>query len=240
MDPILDFWKLKKIYMLISSAQLAISQLFSPGFRSVLWKSLGWTIALLVALWFGLSFAVENWVVSQLTDGSWIETIASWLLSAGIVLATMFLIAPVTAIFAGLFLDEIAQEVERVHYPDDQSGQSLPLNKSIFIGLKFTSLVIIGNLLALVFLLVPGVNLVIFYLLNGFLLGREYFQFASLRYYSENESIALRKSSPFKVFLAGLFIAFTLTIPIINLLSPLFAAAMMVHLVKAMGARRIN
>ena len=91
----------------------------------------------------------------------------------------------------------------------------------------------LGNLIALVLLLVPGINLAIFFLVNGYLLGRELFEFAAMRFLPEAEAKASRRRNAGTVFLAGLVIAAFMAVPLINLLSPLFACAMMVHLHKS-------
>ena len=83
----------------------------------------------------------------------------------------------------------------------------------------------------------PGVNIGAFFLVNGYLLGREFFEFAAMRFRPEAEAKALRSKHAGTVFLAGLVIAAFLAVPLLNLLTPLFAAAMMVHLHKMIAAR---
>ena len=105
------------------------------------------------------------------------------------------------------------------------------------VSAKFLGLVLLGNLLALLLLLVPGVNLIAFFVVNGYLLGREFFEFAAMRCRSEADAKALRRRNAGTVFGAGLLIAAVLSVPIVNLLAPLFAAAMMVHLHKLVSVR---
>ena len=83
-------------------------------------------------------------------------------------------------------------------------------------------------------LLVPGINLMAFFLVNGYLLGREYFEFAAMRFRSPQEAKALRRQHRGVIFFAGLLIALMLSVPILNFLTPLFAASMMVHIHKAL------
>jgi len=104
-------------------------------------------------------------------------------------------------------------------------------------SLKFFAVVVLGNIVALLLLLVPGINIAAFFIVNGYLLGREFFEFAAMRFRPEAEARALRRKYAGTVFLAGLLIAAFLAVPLLNLLTPLFAAAMMVHLHKAVGAR---
>ena len=113
----------------------------------------------------------------------------------------------------------------------------MPLGPALAQSIKFFGVVIAGNIVALLLLLVPGVNIAAFFVVNGYLLGREFFEFAAMRYRPETEAKALRRRHAGTVFLAGLVIAVFLAVPLLNLLTPLFAAAMMVHLHKAVAAR---
>lgn len=230
--------------MIFDAARAAASRLFSPELRSVFLKTLGLTLLALAALWFSLTSLVE-WLALP-----WLETLipglptwAGWLggIIAAIALAfgMALLIAPVTAIVAGLFLDDVAEVVERTDYPSDPPGRAMPALRSLVLSIRFFGVVIAGNIVALLLLLVPGINIAAFFIVNGYLLGREFFEFAAMRFRSEVDARALRKKYAGTVFLAGLVIAAFLAMPLLNLLTPLFAAAMMVHLHKAVSAREI-
>lgn len=228
--------------MILDAARAAASRLFSPEFRSVFLKTLGLTLLALVALWSGIESLLE-WLawpwLQAFVPGlpSW----AGWLsgIIAGILLTMgmALLVAPVTAIVAGLFLDDIAEVVERTDYPGDLPGRAVPVLQSLALAIKFFGVVILGNIVALLLLLVPGINLAAFFIVNGYLLGREFFEFAAMRFRPEAEAKALRRKYAGTVFLAGLLIAVFLAVPLLNLLTPLFAAAMMVRLHKAVSAR---
>ncbi len=223
--------------MILNAASLALSQLFSPGFRAVLWKSLGLTIAMLIGLWFLIDTGLTAVVLPMVGLDSWLATIFAWVFGAGLVVGMGFLIAPVTSIFGGFFIDDIAEEVEQKYYPADPPGRPLPTARAALLSLKFTILVISTNLLALLLLLVPGINLMIFFIANGYLLGREYFQFAALRFLSDRDANRLRHQNRGTVFVAGLVVAGFLSIPLLNLLTPMFAAALMVHIFKKVEQR---
>ncbi|MEI4481115.1 MULTISPECIES: sulfate transporter family protein [unclassified Phyllobacterium] len=229
--------------MILESARAAAGHLFRPEFRSVLWKSIGLTVLLLAGVWFGLRelFEILAWpfVDQMMPDlpswAGWIGFIAGILASLGLALGLALLIAPVTAIVAGLFLDDVAEVVEKEDYPLDPKGKPLPALRSFILSAKFLGVVIVGNFIALLLLLIPGVNIIAFFMVNGYLLGREFFEFAAMRFRPEMEAKALRSKHSTTVFLAGLVIAAFMAIPILNLLTPLFAAAMMVHLHKAVA-----
>ncbi|BCH20524.1 sulfate transporter family protein [Mesorhizobium sp. L-8-3] len=230
--------------MIFEAARAALLRLFTPEFRGVFFKSLGLTLLALVGLWFGLK-EVFDWLalpwIDQLLPGfpswaGWLTFIAAILAGIGLALGLALLVAPVTAIVAGLFLDDVAEVVERTDYPNDMPGKPVPLLRSILLSLKFFGVVILGNIVALLLLLMPGINIAAFFLVNGYLLGREFFEFAAMRFRPEAEAKALRRKHAGTVFLAGLLISVFLAIPLVNLLTPLFAAAMMVHLHKMVSA----
>ncbi len=225
------------IAMIIESARLAASELFKPRFRYVLLKSIGLTILMFIAAWIGLEYAFSAFAAPYLGSWPWLTTAVLWLLGAGVFIGAGFLLAPVTALFAGLFLDDAAEHVEKTHYPADRPGEAVALGRSLWLTVRFTLLVLVANLVALLLVLLPGINVAIFFLLNGYLLGREYFMFAAMRFRSEEEASAMRSYYSTYVLMAGFIIAGFMAIPILNLATPVFGAAMMVHLHKGLSAK---
>ena len=229
--------------MIIEAARAAAGHLFSAPFRGVFFKTLGLTILALIAAWFGLR-GIFDWLAWPWLDAllpglpswaGWLGVIAAIVAGIGLALALALLIAPVTAIIAGFFLDDVAELVERTDYPADPPGRPVPALRSVVLSLKFFGIVVLGNLLALMLLLVPGVNIGAFFVVNGYLIGREFFEFAAMRFVPEDEAKERRRRNTGTVFLAGLVIAAFMAVPLLNLLSPLFACAMMVHLHKAVA-----
>jgi CysZ protein len=218
---------------MITAAIQAFQQMFTPPFRAVLLKCLGFT----VALFFLLIVGVE-WVFSHFVSWpDWIEKTIEWLGGLVLVAGSIFLIPPVTSLMAGLYLDDIAGQVERVYYPADPPGHELTTLTALGVGLKFFVVVLVVNIVALFLLLIPGVNLIAFYVGNGYLLGREYFEMVAMRHVSPDEARALRKANMGYVSLCGLIIAGLASVPILNLLTPLFATAFMVHIYKSLARR---
>ncbi|MEJ8475151.1 sulfate transporter family protein [Roseibium algae] len=220
---------------MFSSASRAMSQVFEPQFRKIFFKMLGFTLAVLVVIWIALEGFVTGFVDLPYP---WLSTALSILTGIGAIIGLGFLIAPVSALFAGLFQDEIADIVEARDYPSDPPGRAMAAFPSIILALKFTGIVIVGNLFALFLLLVPGINLVAFFLVNGYLLGREFFEFAATRFMSPEEARRLRKAKGVTVFMSGLVIAGLLAVPILNLVTPIFATIFMMHVFKRVQAGR--
>ena len=216
--------------------------------RHILWKTLGLTLLALVALWFAIASGVTELALPWLADMvPWSLSLPEWTgwvslftaIAAGIGLAfgLAFLLGPVSALIAGLFLDEAAEHIEKTDYAGDRPGTAMPVGAGIWLSVKFAGVVVAGNLFALALLLVPGINLIAFFVVNGYLLGREYFEFAARRFGSEGDVRGLRMRNSATIFGAGMVIAVFLAVPILNLLTPMFGAALMVHLHKAILER---
>ncbi len=216
---------------MLSAAGQAFRDMFTPPFRAVLFKCVGFTIALLALLIVGIEWTFSYFV--QWPD--WIETSIEWLGGLALVVGSIFLIPPVTSLIAGLYLDDIAALVEREHYPADPPGRELPTLQSVGVALRFFFVVLLVSLVALFLLLIPGVNLIAFYLGNGYLLGREYFELAAMRHLPPAEAKSLRRANRLTVFLSGLVIAGIASVPILNLITPIFATGFMVRMYKSLA-----
>ncbi len=218
---------------MLDAAILAFRDILSPPFRGVLMKALALTVALLVALWLALEWLFTHYVV---TPWPWLDATLDIMTGVGLLVGLGFLVAPVAALFAGVFLDEIAEVVERTHYPGDPPGRAQPLFLSVVMAIKFLGVVLLVNAVALPLVLLLGFGVLIFLAANAYLLGREYFELAALRHHDELLARRLRRENAGTIFAAGLLIALFLAIPIVNLLGPLFATAFMVHLERRISA----
>ncbi len=231
--------------MILEAARLAFANLFAVETRAVFWKVIGLTLLSLVALWFALrelfAWLALPWIDTLIPGtpewGGWLTFILGIFASLGLALGLALLLAPVTAMIAGFFLDDVAEVVESRDYPGEPPGVPLPLAEAIVSSANFLGVVILGNILALFLLLVPGLNLIAFFLVNGYLLGREFFEFAAMRHRRPEEARLFRRKHRATIFLGGLLLAAFLAVPLLNLLTPLFAAGMMVHLHKLLSAR---
>lgn len=214
---------------MLAAAALALREILSPPFRGVLLKSLALTLGLLVALWVLLDRLLTEWVT---IPWGWLDTAFDVLTGVGLVIGLGFLVAPVAALFAGLFLDDIAEVVEARHYPADPPGRALPTGRAIWTSVKFLGVVLLVNAVALPLVFLLGFGFVIFLAANAYLLGREYFEMVALRHTDAAAARRQRLMHSGRIFAAGLVIAAVVAIPIVNLLAPLFATAFMVHVYK--------
>ncbi len=166
---------------------------------------------------------------------SWIISIAAGL---GVVFGSVFLMPAITSLVASLFVDDVADIVEREYYPAERPGTALPFNQAIFEGIKTALLTILVYLIALPFVFLAGAGFLIFFLAAAWLLGREYFELAAMRFRSPEDAKAMRRDNAATIFTAGLFIAAFVSIPIVNLATPIFGMAFMVHMHKRLSGSR--
>lgn len=231
--------------MILNAARLSIANLFNEDSRQAFWKVIGLTILILVGLWFLITGVFDEytapWIAGFFPEmPDWTDTagfLFGVLASIGLAFGLAFLIAPISVLIAGFFLDDVAEAIERRDYPANATGRALPMRQAVPHTLKFLGVVVLANILAFALLLLPVINLAAFFAVNAYLLGREFFEFAAMRYHSPEEAKQLRSKYATTVFLAGIVIALFLAIPIVNLLTPLFAAGLMVHLHQKIAGR---
>jgi CysZ protein len=235
---------------MLDAAVKALSQILSPPMRSILWRSIGLALVLIVVLAIGLQrllswFATsgEGWAEAMLGPGfqtplnilAWIVSIAAGL---GVVFGAVFLMPAITSLVASVFVDEVADHVEREHYPAEHPGTALPLGLAMTEGVKTAALTILVYLIVLPFVFFAGAGFIAFFIATAWLLGREYFELAAMRFRPPAEAKAMRKHNSAIVFTAGLIIAAFVSIPVVNLATPLFGMAFMVHLHKRLSGPR--
>ncbi|SCY47018.1 sulfate transporter family protein [Microvirga guangxiensis] len=220
--------------MLIQTVIAAARDVFSPALRRILWKSIGLTMALLALVWVGLTRLIDVFLNNHSLSESYpfLDTLAIFLAGFGLFVGLFYLLPAVSAIVAGYFLDDVAEVVEREHYSADAPGRPLPFGKAIFYGLRFGALSLAVNLVALLLLFVPGINIGAFFAANAYLLSREYFELAAGRFWAPEDVQRLRLEHRGTVLAAGAVLAGLVLVPVLNLITPIFGAAMMVHLHK--------
>lgn len=234
------------IALVTAAVRDALADLPTSPFRGVLLRSLGVTLAVVAVVWAIGTRLITGWAgdvagTHPIDLPYWLDAVrwlAGILSGAALMVGLSFLVAPITTGVAGLFLDEVAEATERTRYPGETPGTPIPWRESLGQALRFTGLSLAVNLVCLLLLLVPGINLVAFWLGNGWLIGREYFDFAARRALPPLEARRLTARWSGAGLLAGLAASAVLMIPVVNLVTPLFATAVMVHLVKrACGSR---
>ncbi len=214
----------------------AVAQLRDPAFQKVLWSG----IALTLGIFLAFSYAVL-WVLNRILPNAvavpglgevrWIDDLASGASVVGLLLLSVVLMVPVASAVIGLFLDTVTDAVEARHYPRLPPAPSLSLGDTIRDGLGFFGVLVLANIVAFAaYLVLAPFAPVIFYAMNGFLLGREYFTLIAARRLGRAGAASMRRRHAVRIWAAGCVMALPLTIPVVNLTVPLFGAAAFTHL----------
>lgn len=212
----------------------ALGQIGDRRFRSILFRSIGLTLILLIAaVWGG------DWLLDAVLPISFslpyfgeisLPELPNWLSFGALGILAIFAIIPVATIIIGVFLEQVADAVEARHYPSLPPARDIGVGEMAWEIIRFLTLVIVVNLLALIIyfasnLLAP----VIFYLINGLLLGREYFHLVAARRLPRAEADRLRRANRIGNWLTGTLLAIPLTIPIFGLIIPILGVAVFTH-----------
>ncbi|KUF10208.1 EI24 domain-containing protein [Pseudoponticoccus marisrubri] len=222
--------------MIADALLKALGQMGDPRFRGVLLRGVGLALLLLFAVNALFVWGV-GWLVGDEITLPWIGTIAwldtalSWAALPVMLVLSVFLMVPVASAITSLFLDDVAQAVEDRHYPHLGPAQPVSLADGLRDTAGFLGTLIAANLVALVLylFLVPFAPF-IFWGLNGFLLGREYFTLAAMRRVGRAEAARLRKRHLVTIWAAGVLMAIPLSVPILNLVIPVIGAASFTHI----------
>ena len=229
--------------MIITAFLAALGQLSDPRFRRVLWLGVGLTIALLIGATAGFISLINGLVGEDVTlpilgPVQWLDDLLSWSSVLVMLLLSVFLMVPVASAITSMFLDDVAQAVEDRHYPGLPKAQSVPFLDALRDTLAFLGVLIAANLAAiLLYVLFSPATLFIFWGLNGFLLGREYFTLAAMRRVGRAKAKELRRAHVGTIWMAGVLTAVPLSVPLVNLLIPILGAATFTHIFHKLNGR---
>jgi len=215
-------------------------QLDDPMIRRVMWFSIAIAALVFALIWLGLSYLLDGQIA---TGYGWLDGVLNGLaqlLGAAAVLVLAWLLYPgLVGMFAGIFLEDVAAAVERRHYPDLPAARVQSVGEIIVIGLRFALVSVAVNLVALpVYLFVPAVNFLVFVLVNGWLLGRNFYEIVALRRLDPPTAKSVRRAGRLRVMAAGMATALMMAVPILNLIAPILATVLMVHVFQAMARPR--
>lgn len=212
---------------MINAFAKAVNQLGDPSVRKYILYSVLAAVLTFAALWSAVGYVLTETAISSY---GWLETLVDALGAIATLALTWFLFPATVSAVISLFLDSVADCVEHKHYPNLPATDGAPIGEQIAMTLKFFGILVGLNILLLPFLFFGPIFPFVFYGVNGYLLGREYFEMVAARRMPANAVTELRKARQGRLFLVGVAIAFGLTIPLVNLLMPVVATAAMVHL----------
>lgn len=211
---------------MLKALSLAFGQLGDPRIQKVI----GFSIGLAIAVFAGL-IALTWYLIGAFSglDGWW-GSAAQVLGGFAAFVVAWFTFPMVAVAAAALFSDQVIDAVMARHYPERAMGHSVPIPVAILDGVKMALVALIGNILILPLLFVPPVYATLAYGLNGYLLGREYFEMPGLRRLPKAAARDIFRRHQGRFILAGIVIAFLSTIPVLNLIAPVIGIAFMVHI----------
>ncbi|MDA0784657.1 MAG: EI24 domain-containing protein [Proteobacteria bacterium] len=217
---------------MISAFFKALSDLGDPRMRSVLWQSIGLSLVTAILLWSGLTWLLSS--TELIGDvpfvGGWLETAVDWLGSIAVFALVILLLPAFLGIYAGFYIETICRAVEARHYPHLATARNQSIMEAVVTGLKFGVLLIVFNLFLLIFIFFPPIYFVLGWVVNGHLLGREYLEMVGFRRMSPRQLHGYRHKKRGPIFMSGLMLAVIASIPVVNLILPLFGTAMMLHI----------
>lgn len=225
--------------MIVRSALAALRQVLSPALRRIALRSIGLTLLLILVVWGiltkGFGYILETHPLSL--DYPVIDGFVYFMAGAGLIVALLYFLPAISALVGGFFLDDAAAVVERTDYPGDAPGSPMSTGSSLAYGARFALLALAVNLAALVLFFIPVVNVAAFFVANAYLLGREYFEMAAARFRPIAEAKRLRRENRLAVMTAGAVLAGLMLVPVLNLMTPIFGIALMVHVHKHLAGR---
>ncbi|MBN2906385.1 MAG: EI24 domain-containing protein [Rhodobacteraceae bacterium] len=229
--------------MILTAFLKTLGQIGDRAFRRVLFLGLGLSVLLLVAIYAAV-FGLIGWLVPDsftlpwLGQVHWVDEILSGASLILLLVMSVFLMVPVASAFTGIFLDDVAEAVEARHYPGLPPAPRIPLGAQLRDSVGFMGVLVAVNLAALILYFIVGPFApLLFWAVNGFLLGREYFQMAAMRRLGRAGAVALRKRHGLTIFAAGLLMAVPLSLPLVNLVIPILGAAVFTHLFHRLAER---
>jgi CysZ protein len=204
-----------------------IQQLSDPKARQVVWMAIGAAILAVLVLWMVVVQVLAHTVLFQTW---WLDDIAKFLGGALAMVLTWLMFPSAISAVMSLLLERIAGAVEARHYPSLPAANEMPLTEALIEAAKFLGIMVALNVAMLPFLFIPPLFPFVFYGVNGYLMGREFFELVATRRMSAENARALRKSRQGSVIAVGIIFAMLMTVPIVNLLTPVIATATMLHL----------
>jgi len=213
--------------VLLMPLMRALSQLNDPIFLGVVMRSAAWSVVC-----FAMLHVVTIWAIHRLLD---LHGILAWtadiLGSVGASLLTLWLFLPVAAAIGTLYFDRIALAVERRFYPELTAPQGAPLLEQFWDGIAVGLRVLLLNVIALVLaLMLPGVGLVLGWMIAAFAIGRGFFVAVAMRRMPRATAESLYRSRRGTVLTQGAILAAATYLPMLNLLIPVIGVAAMIHI----------
>lgn len=202
----------------------ALNQIDDPAFLGVIARSVALSAAAFLLLGWGVWYGVAH--AAQAVPG-WLAGLLGG--ASAVVLALLLFVPLATAIASG-FVETIAAAVERQHYPWLPPARAASLGAQIWDGVALAIRVALLQVLAMVLaILLPGAGLVLGWLITSWALGRGLFVTVAMRRMNRRTAMEAYRARRWTVIAQGAAIALGATIPLLNLVAPVFGIAALTH-----------
>lgn len=203
--------------------------LAQPKLYGVILRAFLVTLGLLIGAFFLLIWVLPNSIYLPFLGAIDVTKFINLSVGLGFFLIMPILMLPVASLVVGFFLDELCDTIESRHYAP-HIGRALGFWTSIYEAFSFLMIFILVNMLSLIVYLFATVFApIVFILVNGALLGREYATLVVLRHQNRSEARAYRRAHRFAIWALGSFWSLLIFLPFVGFLVPIFAVAAFTH-----------
>lgn len=210
----------------------AFGDLSIPGVLGWMFISALTTLVAAIGLWYLLDWLLLGY---EFFNWGWVNWLLDFFGGIAIFFLVLLLMPTLLVLITTMFLDYVVSAVEKRHYPHLPAAREMSYAEIIGYGLKFTGLIIVVNLIALPFyLLLPVLNIPLAWTINGYLVGREFFELVALRRMDQRRMREERRANGGRIFSGGFILAMLMTVPILNLIMPVIAACYFTHIFHAL------
>ncbi|MAZ99326.1 MAG: hypothetical protein CMM39_07805 [Rhodospirillaceae bacterium] len=208
----------------------SILDLLEPDIRTILFKTV------ILSLFSIIMIVYMCWTLfntHQVFDIWLLGPILSWAWGLLALIFGALLLPPITIMIGSIYSDSIVDHIEKKYYPSRLGMRQIKLSELGFsISKNFCITIIVNILLAPVYLIgtfFPIISFLIFYSVNGYLIGKELFETVASRHLEMKDRYLLKKQNNSKVIIGGIIMVGISTIPILNLIAAVLGIVFMTH-----------
>jgi CysZ protein len=219
--------------MIFAALRRTFSDIFDPRLTWTLIKALFLSLIAFAAVWGSAWWLIMR---SPWVDAAWLDHTLHVLGGVAVMVVSLLLFPAVFGVVQALFLDGVADRIEARHYPHLGPARGTAILDGLLVAVKVLILMVVVNLVMLPVYIVGsmflGAGMVLYYAVNGWLCGREFFAQVALRRMTRAETKRWASANRWKLWLTGIAIILMGTIPVLNLAAPVLGCALMVHVAR--------
>jgi uncharacterized protein involved in cysteine biosynthesis len=213
-------------------AQLDDKRLLRPVLLGLLASAAAMALLVAGAYWLlagSIDTSGDGWIGRQLEALGLLEILGSFAIGW----LALLLFPAVAITIQSLFLESVCEAVEARYYANAPPARNVPFMDELISAVKLTLAVILINLVLLpiylILMFLPPAGLVLYFAVNGYLVGREYFETVGIRRLTLPEAKLTRRKHRGMIWLDGALLVLLFTVPVLNLAGPTLGTAYMVH-----------